>query len=115
MPRLGCVGSNAIGAGVDPAALTDVINTAQAERTAARAELENTATTGGAISEAEVYAMVDSLGDVRAALSSPKPERLASLYESVDLQVRYEPGERAAEIKIHPANRVNSVRVRGGT
>ncbi|WP_145735722.1 recombinase family protein [Saccharopolyspora dendranthemae] len=106
---------DAIGAGVDPAALTDVINTAQAERAAARAELENKPTTGGALSDAEVYAMVDSLGDVGAALSGAKPERLATLYESVDLQVRYEPGARAAEIKIHPANRVNSVRVRGGT
>ena len=66
-------------------ALTEVINNAQAERAAARAELENEPTAGGAISDAEVYAMVDSLGEVGTALSSAKPERLASLYEAVDL------------------------------
>ncbi|MGW5645349.1 recombinase family protein [Saccharopolyspora sp. NPDC003752] len=104
----------AIGAGVDPEALTEAINEAQAERAAARAELENKPAPN-ALTDAEVYAMIDSLGDVGASVSSAKPDRLASLYEAVDLQVRYEPAERAAQIKIHPASRVNSVRVRGRT
>ncbi|WP_184728487.1 recombinase family protein [Saccharopolyspora phatthalungensis] len=104
----------AIGAGVDPAALTEAINEAQAERAAARAELENRPAPN-ALTDAEIYAMIDSLGDVGPALSGAKPDRLANLYQAVDLQVRYEPAERAAQIKIHPASRVNSVRVRGGT
>ncbi|MGP4017464.1 hypothetical protein [Saccharopolyspora sp. 5N708] len=104
----------AIGAGVDPEALTEAINEAQAERAAARAELENRPPSN-VLTDAEIYAMIDSLGDVGAALSSAKPDRLANLYQAVDLQVRYEPAERAADIKIHPVSRVNSVRVRGGS
>ncbi|MFI0469152.1 hypothetical protein ACH347_34195 [Saccharopolyspora sp. 5N102] len=92
--------------------MTEAINEAQAERAAARAELENKPAPN-TLSDAEIYAMIDSLGNVGASLSSAKPDRLTSLYEAVDLQVRYEPAERAAQIKIHPASRVNSVRVRG--
>ncbi|WP_188989414.1 recombinase family protein [Saccharopolyspora thermophila] len=104
----------AIAAGVDPAALMEAINEAQAERAAARAELDDERAPN-ALSSAEIHAMIDSLGDVGTALSNAKPDRLASLYEAVDLQVRYEPTERVAQITIHPASRVNSVRVRGGT
>ncbi|WP_433873771.1 recombinase family protein [Saccharopolyspora sp. CA-218241] len=104
---------SAIAAGVDPEALTEAINEAQAERTAARAELNNTPAPN-AITDGEIYAMIDALGDVGAALSDAKPERLANLYQSLDLHIRYEPTERAAQIEIHPADRVNSKRVGGG-
>ncbi|GAB3292664.1 hypothetical protein [Parasphingorhabdus pacifica] len=64
---------------MDPEALIEAINEAQAQRAAARAELNNTPTpnapTGG-----EVYAMIDALGDIGVALSDAKPDRLASLY-----------------------------------
>jgi hypothetical protein len=99
----------AIGAGIDPAGLVEAINTAQAERTAARAELDN-APPPGAITEAEVYAMIDSLGDVGAALDRGNVERLAELYKATDLQVCYEPETSTAEVSI----RVNSACVRGG-
>ncbi|HEV2778945.1 MAG TPA: hypothetical protein VGX25_06035 [Actinophytocola sp.] len=98
----------AIGAGIDPAALVEAINTAQTERAAARAELDN-APPPAAITEAEVYAMIDSLGDVGAALNRGKPENLAELYARTGLQVCYEPETSTAEVSI----RVNSVRVRG--
>ncbi|HEV8559892.1 MAG TPA: recombinase family protein, partial [Actinophytocola sp.] len=100
----------AIGAGIDPAALVEAINTAQTERAAARAELDN-APTPSTLAEAEVYAMIDSLGDVGAALNGGKLERLAELYTATGLQVCYEPETSTAEVSI----RVNSVRVRGGT
>jgi Recombinase zinc beta ribbon domain len=54
----------AIEAGVDPAALVEVINAAQAQRVAARAELESTITPD-TLTTAEMHAMIDSLGDVR--------------------------------------------------
>ena len=104
----------AIASGVDPAALVEAINQAQAERAAARAEMEG-ARPSNALSAAEVHAMIDSLGDVGAALAEAKPESLADLYTTVDLQVRYEPNEHAADVTIRPGQRVNSVRVRGGT
>jgi hypothetical protein len=65
----------AIKAGIDPAA---------------QAVLEN-APAPGAITEAEVHAMIDSLGDVGAALIDGKPESLAEIYELANLQICYEP------------------------
>jgi DNA invertase Pin-like site-specific DNA recombinase len=53
---------DAIAAGVDPAALVDSINQAQAERAAAQAELRNTPAPN-VITDAEVYARIDSLPD----------------------------------------------------
>ncbi|HET6500879.1 MAG TPA: recombinase family protein [Amycolatopsis sp.] len=104
----------AIEAGIDPAALVEAINEAQAQRAAARAELDN-APAPNTLSNAEVYAMIDSLGDVAEALANPKRERLENLYTAVDLQVRYEHETRAADVIIRPPARVNSARVRGGT
>jgi hypothetical protein len=99
---------------VDPAALVDVINEAQAQRSAARAELDGVPAPN-LLSDAEVYAMVDSLGDVGAAVSDTKEESLANLYTAVDLQVRYEPEANAAEVGIRLGRRLNSVGVRWGT
>ncbi|MFN2494688.1 MAG: recombinase family protein [Pseudonocardiaceae bacterium] len=104
----------AIEAGVDPTALVDAINEAQATRAAARAELEN-APAPNTLSAAEVYAMVDALGDVGEALSDARPESLANLYQAVDLQVRYDPSTCVADVTIRPGSRVNSECVRGGT
>jgi hypothetical protein len=60
-------------------------NQAQAERAATRAELENTDQPSSLI-EAEVYAMVDSLGDVGAALSGGSLDKLARLYRDLRLE-----------------------------
>ena len=89
----------AIASGVDPVALVDVINEAQRERTAARAELEG-APAPNLLTDAEVYAMVDSLGDVGSALSRAKPDSLANLYTGIDLQIRYEPAENVADVSV---------------
>jgi hypothetical protein len=56
----------AIASGVDPAALVDVINEAQTQRATAQAELAGTPVPTS-LADAEVYAMVDALGDVGAA------------------------------------------------
>jgi hypothetical protein len=102
----------AIEAGIDPAALVEPINQAQAQRAAARAELDGTPAPD-ALTEAEVYAMVDSLGDVGAALAGGRPESLDRLYGSLGLELRYQPQERAVEVTASP--RVVSECVRGGT
>jgi hypothetical protein len=102
----------AIAAGVEPAALVEAINEAQAERAAAKAELENTRAPN-TVSDAEIWAMIDSLSDVGAALSGVKPESLANLYEAVDLQVCYDLAANTADVSIQPMRRVNSKRVRG--
>jgi hypothetical protein len=58
---------DAIAAGIEPSGLVDAINQAQAQRVAAQAELEGVPAPG-TVTDAEVYAMVDSLRDVGAAL-----------------------------------------------
>lgn len=102
----------AIEAGVDPAALVEAINEAQAQRAAARAELDGTPAPN-ALTEAEVYAMIDSLGDVGAVLSDAQPESLSRLYQELRLELRYEPHERAVVVTASP--RVVNECVRGGT
>jgi len=77
----------AIEAGVDPAAMIEGINQTQAERAAAKAELEN-ASAPDDLSDAEIYAMIDSLGDVTVALAEAKPTSLSRLYHQLRLQLR---------------------------
>jgi hypothetical protein len=102
----------AIEAGVDPAAVVEGINQAQAERAATKAELENTSVSD-VLSDAEIYAMIDSLGDVSAALAESKPTSLSRLYQQLRLQLRYDPQDQAVFVTAQP--RVDSARVRGGT
>lgn len=105
---------DAISAGVDPAALVEAINQAQADRAAAQAELASTPTATAADS-GQVYAMIDSLGDVGSKLAGGKTDSLVDLYDDLDLQVRYEPENRVAFASIQPRiRRVNSACVRRG-
>lgn len=98
----------AITAGVDPNALVEVINAAQAEREAAQAEINNTSAPD-LMDAAEIYARIDMLGDIPAKLSDASGEGLAELYTGLDLGLLYEPDTSIAEVSM----RVNSVRVRG--
>jgi DNA invertase Pin-like site-specific DNA recombinase len=102
----------AIEAGIEPAALVEVINQAQAERAAARAELEN-APAPDAVTEAEVYARIDSMADVAGALTGKHPDKLIDLYDDLRLDIRYDNEKEA--IDVMASLRVNSECVRGGT
>jgi hypothetical protein len=103
----------AIEAGVEPAALVEAINQAQAQRAAARAELANVPAPGG-LTTAEVHAMVDYLGDLGRALNGADPDKLEDLYAALRLEMTYHAHERAVDVTIRPARR-GSERVRGGT
>lgn len=93
----------AIEAGVDPAALVESINEAQAQRASAKAEMDSAASAGSnLLSDAEIYAMIDSLGDVGKALNSANPARLAALYEQLRVELIYDSDSRTAEM---PSNR----------
>ena len=59
--------------------------------------------------------MIDSLGDVGAALSEAKRDSLANLYTGINLQVLCEPREKVADVSLRLGRRVNSAGVRGGT
>lgn len=104
----------AIEAGVDPAAIVDAINQAQTERAAARAELDERPTTQE-LTRRDVEAMIDSIGDVGTALTQVQPQNLTVLYETLRLQMVYDPASRAVDVTVQPRGRVNSARVRGGT
>jgi DNA invertase Pin-like site-specific DNA recombinase len=105
----------AIEAGVDPVALVEPLNEAQAQRTALKAELDHAVPASQRVEPAEVYAMVDALGDVGAALKGTDTEKLAELYTRVGLRIRYEHNINTADVIIEPVMRVNSECVRGGT
>jgi hypothetical protein len=87
-----------------------VINAAQAEREAARAALTSERMVH-ALGEAEVYAMIDSLGDVGATLKDANAAGFTRLYEGLRLQLRYEPLEKAVYVAAAP--HVVNERVRG--
>jgi hypothetical protein len=99
----------AIAAGVDPAALVDVISDVQAERSAAKSELDSIPEPKS-LTDAEIYAMIDSLGDVGAVLKDARPAGLSRLYESLRLELRYEPGERAVRVTASPRSANDCVR-----
>jgi len=75
-------------ADVDPAALVEAINEAQAERLASRAALDN--------------------------VPAPVEVDVAEIYAAIDLQVRYKQNPHEADVSINPVG-VNNARVRGGT
>ncbi|WP_110081286.1 hypothetical protein [Actinokineospora spheciospongiae] len=102
----------AIAVGVDPAALVEPINQAQTDRVAAQVEMDNQPATGD-LDRAEVYAMIDSLGDVGTTLADAKPAGLARLYRNLDLNMVYQPEEQAIDVTACPG--VDSACVRGGT
>ncbi|WP_081916079.1 recombinase family protein [Saccharothrix sp. NRRL B-16314] len=104
----------AIKAGIDPMALVEPMNEAQAARAAAKAELEGTPPPQ-TLTAAEVHAMIDSLGDIGATVNDAKVETLAGLYTALDLQVLYKNNAHVADVIIKPVGNVNSARVRGGT
>jgi hypothetical protein len=81
----------AIAAGVEPGSVVEAINQARAERDAARAQLRQGPARRDVYDVAEVYAMVDALGDVGAALDLARPQRLARLYKELDVTVRFQP------------------------
>ncbi len=103
---------NAISAGVDPSAVIEGINRAQADRAAAQAELMAVGEPAG-LGVAEVYAMIDSLGNVSAALADGQPGRLAQLYRDLRLDLRFDHEKEAVDVTASP--RVNNACVRGGT
>ncbi|MGH3711686.1 MAG: hypothetical protein ACRDRQ_27120 [Pseudonocardiaceae bacterium] len=104
----------AIEAGVDPTAIVDAINQAQAERAAARAELSGKPATQE-LTQQDVEAMIDSIGDIGAALTQAEPQSLTALYEALRLHMVYDPASHAVDVTVQPRGRVNSERVRGGT
>ena len=54
------------------------------------------------LTDAEIYAMVDSLGDVGAALTRANPDRMCKIYDSLRLEMVYDHDERAVDVAVKP-------------
>jgi hypothetical protein len=102
----------AIEAGIDPTALVEAVNAANAERAAARAELNNLPVSQ-TLSEDDIRTMLTSLGDITSVLNRASVDDLAPVYQELGLQVRFEPTDRVALVSVSP--RVVNECVRGGT
>jgi hypothetical protein len=99
----------AIEAGADPAALVEPLNAAQEQRAAAQVELRVTKPDPARLTDAEIYAMVDSLGDVGAALNRANPDRMCKIYDSLRLEMVYDHDERAVDVVVKPLGGLVSV------
>jgi hypothetical protein len=102
----------AIEAGIDPTALVEAVNTANAERAAARAELNNLPQSQ-TLTEDDIRTLLTSLGDITSVLNRASLDDLAPVYQDLGLQIRFEPIERIALVSLSP--RVVNECVRGGT
>ncbi len=87
----------AIAAGIEPTAIVDAVNDAQAQRLAARAELDGLPAESR-VTRAELYARLDMITDVGAVLSKGSPEKLSALYHDLGVDLRFHPGERAVDV-----------------
>jgi hypothetical protein len=92
----------AIEAGADPAALIESLNAAQEQRAAAQAELRVLKPDPTRLTDAEVYAMVDALGDVGASLNGASPDRMRKIYDTLRLEMIYDYSERAVDVIVKP-------------
>jgi hypothetical protein len=90
--------------------LVEPINQAQAERAAARAQIDSVPA-GMSVTVAEVYARIDSLGDVGGVLADATTAGLSRLYRQLNLELRYEPRKQAVYVTACPG--VDSTCVRG--
>ncbi len=104
---------DAIAAGIDPSALVESMNEAQEKRVAAQAELSGTRKRGGRTA-ADIYAMIDSLGDVKRVIRQANPDELQKLYEQLNVEIVFNAKERMLDGSIRPVGR-DKAGVRGGT
>ena len=114
---------NAIAAGIDPTALLEPINEAQAQRRSAEETLAmlTSAAKVRTISRADVEEELADVAGLFAALDADAPEALADLYEALAREVRYDHRSSLAEVRaqvpyaVRDHRRVANNRVRGGT
>ncbi|WP_328663150.1 recombinase family protein [Nocardia salmonicida] len=102
----------AIEAGVDPQAVVDALNSAQADKAAAQVELNNLPKEEK-FTETEFRKLIGSLGNVRLILAGGAPEHKQELYNAITLQVRYAHLERQVTISASLVG--DSTGVRRGT
>jgi site-specific DNA recombinase len=102
----------ALEGGVDADVVASWISEVQAERQRAEDELRWRRPTA-ALTEDDIRAMVESLGDLVGVLDAADPQKKAALYESLGLALTYEPSKRRVLVEADLGG-VRPVRVGGG-
>jgi site-specific DNA recombinase len=102
----------ALEAGTDPAVVARWISEVQAERSAAEEELHRRRP-AAALTEDDIRAMVESLGDLVGVLQAADPQKKSALYQSLGLSLTYEPSKRRVLVEADLGG-VRPVRVGGG-
>ncbi len=110
----------ALDAGADPAVVAAWIADTQAQRQRALQQRAQPAQPApdeiGHLTEAQVIAIVDELGDMVTALRDAEPEHKLEVYRNLGLRLTYHPTTQTVRAEIDlAAHRWDSVRVRGGT
>jgi hypothetical protein len=88
--------------GGGPGRAGGVAHAAQEQRVAAQNELAVAKPDPSELSEAEIYAMVDAIGDVGASLTRADPARMQKIYKSLRLEMVYDSEEQALDAVIKP-------------
>jgi site-specific DNA recombinase len=102
----------ALESGVDPAVVGGWIRDVQADRWRAERELRPHLAES-VLSEEEIVALVQSVGDLIGVLEAAKPQKKAELYESLGLNLTYQPRDRKVLVEADLGG-VRTVRVGGG-
>jgi hypothetical protein len=103
----------ALEAGTDPALVARWISEVQAERKVAEEELRRRRP-AAALTEDDIRAMVENVGDLVDVLEAAEPATKAALYEGLGLALTYEPSERRVLVEADLSG-VRPVRVGGAT
>jgi hypothetical protein len=101
----------ALEAGTDPAVVARWISEVQAERKSVEQELRRNLP-AVALTEDDIQAIVESLGDVVGVLEAADPQKKAELYDSLGLSLTYEPSKRRVLVEADLGG-VRPVRVGG--
>ena len=102
----------ALEAGTDPAVVAAWIAEVQDERKAAEKALRRRRP-ASALTEADIRAMVESLGDLVGVLEAVEPAKKADLYDSLGLSLTFQPSKRSVLVEANLSG-VRPVRVGGG-
>jgi hypothetical protein len=109
----------ALDAGPDPAVVAGWIAETQAERLHAQQQTQPPRPAPdeiGHLTEEQVIAIVDELGDMITALREAEPEHKLEVYRNLGLRLTYHPETQTVHAEINlAAHRWDSVRVRGAT
>lgn len=103
---------DALEAGVEPAIVGEWIREVQAERVRAELELRRRRPTP-TLSEEDILALLESLGDAVGVLEAAEPQKKADLFESLGLSLIYQPRDRKVLVEADLVG-VRTVRVGGG-